>query len=214
MESAVIYLRTSTKEQNPETQKKECVEFCKNHGWEILDIVSEQASAFKKDVKREGRDKIIAMAHRGEIKHICVWALDRWVRNRDTLIEDVTILLNYGCKLHGVKDAWLEDINIEGPLGKSIREFLLGLVGSLAQMESERRSERVLMGKRRSRRKQGRKALKLDEELIIKLHKQGLSLKKIAREYGLVHRKKVSHMTIKNFLNKLMAAKVSNLSEV
>lgn len=203
MEKATIYLRTSTREQNPELQREECINYCNNHNWEVVEVYSEQVSAYKKDVKRPERDKVVERARLGEVQHIVVWAFDRWIRDRDTLIEDVTTLINYGCKLHSVKDSWLESINIEGPLGKTIREFLLGLIGSLAQLESQRRSERVFLGKQRTKKKQGRRPLNLDQELITNLHKQGLSTYKIAEEYNKLHKPHVSHMTIHNLIKKL-----------
>jgi DNA invertase Pin-like site-specific DNA recombinase len=207
MNKAIIYLRTSTKEQNPELQKEDCINFCKNHNWEIVGIYTEQVSAFKKDVKREQRDIVVEKARLGEAQHIVVWAFDRWVRNRDTLVEDIASLINYGCQLHSVKDAWLESVNIEGPLGKTIREFLLGLVGSLAEMESSRRSERIFLGKQRTKKKQGRKPLKLDTELILELHNKGLSTYKIAAEYNQLHKPHVSHMTIYNIIKKYKGGK-------
>lgn len=210
---AIVYLRTSTKEQNPALQKENCLDFCKNHGWEVVGIYTEQVSAYKKDVKREQRDIVVEKARLGEAQHIVVWAFDRWVRNRDTLVEDVTTLINYGCQLHSVKDAWLESVNIEGPLGKTIREFLLGLVGSLAEMESSRRSERIFLGKQRTKKIQGRKPLKLDTELIFELHKKGLSTYKIAEEYNKLHKPNISHMTVYNMLKKekeLKGGKIKN----
>lgn len=200
MNKAIIYLRTSTKEQNPELQKEDCLNFCKNHGWEVVGIYTEQVSAYKKDVKREQRDIVVEKARLGEAQHIVVWAFDRWVRNRDTLVEDVTTLINYGCQLHSVKDAWLESVNIEGPLGRTIREFLLGLVGSMGEMESSRRSQRIWLGKQKTKKKQGRKPLKLDIELIFNLRKQGLSTYKLAEEYNKTHRPHISHMTVYNIL--------------
>lgn len=200
---AGIYLRVSTKEQNEEIQKEECVRFCNNHNWEIECIYQERVSAFKKDVKRPEKDKLVEKARLGEIQHIVVWAFDRWIRDRDTLLEDVTTLLNYGCKLHSVKDSWFESINIEGPLGKTIREFMLGLIGSLAQMESERKGERIWLGKQKSKKKQGRKSIERDIELIKKLHNQRLSTYKIAKEYNKVHRPHISHQAVYNIIKKL-----------
>ena len=203
MDNTSIYLRVSTKEQDETKQKQDCLDYCKNKGWNVLKVYQEKVSAFKKDVKRPERDAVVESARLGEIKHIVVWSFDRWVRNRDTLLEDVTTLLHYGCKLHSVKDAWLESINIEGSLGKTIREFMLGLIGSLAQMESERRSERIFLGKRNTNIKQGRKNVKRDEDLILKLHKQGLSTYKISKEYNKIHRPHISHQSVFNLIKKL-----------
>jgi len=200
---AGIYLRVSTKEQNEETQKQDCIDYCNNHSFEIKGTYQERVSAFKKDVKRVQRDKIMEQARLGKINHIVVWAFDRWIRDRDTLLEDVNVLMNYGCKIHSVKDNWLESINIEGSLGKTIREFMLGLIGSLAQMESERKSERIWLGKQKTNIKQGRKPKNIHYKLIEQLHKKGLSSYAIAKQYNLKHRPHVSHMTCYNYLRKL-----------
>jgi len=145
---AIIYLRTSTEDQEPENQKKECLEFARNRGYEVTEILLEKLSGFKQ-IDRPEYEKVKEKARKGEIKAVIVWALDRWVRNRDTLLEDTTILRNYGCKIHSVKEAWLEAINIEGSLGKTIQEFLLGLMGSIGEMESQRKSERVKLAVRK-----------------------------------------------------------------
>ena len=148
MEKVVIYLRTSTEDQEPENQKRECIRFAENRGYEVKEVLLERLSGFKQ-VDRPKYEKIKEMARKGEIKAVIVWALDRWVRNRDTLLEDTTVLRNYGCKIHSVKEAWLEAINIEGALGKTIQEFLLGLMGSMGEMESQRKSERVRLAVRK-----------------------------------------------------------------
>jgi len=179
---ASIYLRTSTREQFPEKQKVECLEFIKERGYELEGVYTEQLSGYKQ-IERPEYEKLKEKARRGEIKAIVVWALDRWVRNRDTLLEDVTILRNYGVKLHSVKEAWLEAINIEGSLGKTIQDFLLGLIGSLAQMESQRKSERTKMAYDNRKGIWGRRNLPEEtQKAIIEAFKQGRSYSKICLE--------------------------------
>ncbi len=206
-----IYLRTSTKEQNPELQKNDCINFAISKGYEIDCIEEEKLSGFK-DIERPKYEMIKEKARRGEIKAVIVWALDRWVRNRDTLIEDVTILRTYGCKIHSVKEAWLEAINIEGSLGKTIQEFLLGLIGSLGEMESQRKSERMIIAyKGYSGSSWGRPELAKEvNEQIIDLFLKGHSLREIREKvfYWDSNRNKkiVSlgyvHKTIKDFKGK------------
>lgn len=186
MVGAAIYCRVSTEEQHADKQKPDCIEFCKSKGYEIITIEEEKLSGFK-NVERPKYEIIKELARRGEIKAVVVWALDRWVRNRDTLLEDVTILRNYGCKIHSVKEAWLEAINIEGPLGKTIQDFLLGLIGSLAEIESSRKSERVRMAfKNHKGKKWGRPEIHTNKKkIILELHKKGLSYRKIKDQTGL-----------------------------
>jgi len=184
---AVIYIRTSTLEQNPENQLEACKKFAINRGYTVEGIYKEQISAFK-DIERPKYTEIKKLAYKGEIQAVIVWALDRWVRNRDTLLEDVTILREYGVKLHSIQEEWLEAINIEGSLGKTIQDFLLGLIGSLGEMESQRKSERVKIAyikhkkEERKYKKWGRKNLpsRVIKE-ILELHKKGKSIRYIAQ---------------------------------
>lgn len=155
----VIYLRTSTTEQTPEKQLNDCLLFAKSRGYEVLKVYTEQLSGYKTNIVRPMYEEIKTLAYEGKINAVIVWALDRWVRNRDTLLEDVTILRNYNCKLHSVNEQWLEAVNIEGPLGKTIQDFLLGLVGSLAQLESKRKSERTIMAYNNRKGRWGRKGI-------------------------------------------------------
>ncbi len=180
---AAIYLRVSTKEQDPDKQKKECLALAKNKGYDIHSIHLEQLSAFKQIIRPE-YEKVKESARKGEIQAVIVWALDRWVRNRDTLLEDVTILKNYGVKLHSIKDAWLEIINIEGSLGRTIQDFLLGLIGSIAESESERKSERVQMAfKNHKGKKWGRPKVHTNKiNVILDLRKQGLTYREIQKK--------------------------------
>jgi DNA invertase Pin-like site-specific DNA recombinase len=181
---ADILLRTSTTGQHPEKQKEDCLALAKSKGYDIGEIFLEQVSGYKQDIAREGYDAIKIKARDRKIDAVIVWAIDRWVRNRDTLLEDITILRSYGVKLHSVREAWLEAINIDGALGKTIQEFLLGLIGSLAEMESKRKSERMIMAFANHKgNKWGRPSLNLDiDKQIIELYKKEISLREISRQ--------------------------------
>lgn len=180
--NAVIYLRTSTAEQYPEKQKADCLRFAESRNYNVIHIYEEQLSGYK-NITRPSYEEVKQLAYKGEIKAVIVWALDRWVRNRDTLLEDISTLTSYGCKLHSVQEQWLEAINIEGALGRTIQDFLLGLIGSLAQMESQRKSERTKMAYLNRSGRWGRKSLpKVTQQKIIECYKQGKSLRQISKE--------------------------------
>jgi len=184
---AIIYLRTSTEEQDPENQRKQCEDFAKKVGYEVVDVFLEQISAFKK-VDRPLYEKAKQMARKRQIDAVVVWSLDRWVRNRDTLLEDVMILRNFGCRIHSVREDWLEAVNIEGSLGKTIQDFLLGLIGSIAEMESEKTSERIKAAferhkKKKKGKKWGRPSVHTNKKRVIIEHwKKGMSYREISEK--------------------------------
>lgn len=179
-----IYLRTSTTEQNPDNQKAECLEYAKNKGYEVSPdhIFVEQLSAYK-NIERPKYEEVKILAKTSKIKAVIVWAIDRWVRNKSTLLYDATELRNYGCKLHSVKEPYLETINIDGPFGETINDLLLGLVGSMAQIESQRKSERVKIAFQNHKgKKWGRpKTLKEVDDWIIELFLENKSIRQIKK---------------------------------
>ncbi len=183
---AAIYLRTSTLEQNPENQREACLKFAKSRGYDVEGVYLEQLSGFKQ-IERPEYEKIKQKAHEGEIQAVIVWALDRWVRDRDTLLEDVMILRSSNCKLHSVQEAWLDTINIEGAFGRTIQEFLLGIIGSQAQSESERKSRRVKIAHSNHKgKKWGRPKIHTNKKKIVwGLRSDGKKLKEIASVVGL-----------------------------
>jgi DNA invertase Pin-like site-specific DNA recombinase len=184
--NAAIYIRTSTFEQDPENQIEDCKTLAISRGYLIEGIYSEQLSGYK-DVLRPKYELILNKAHRGEINAVIVWAFDRWVRNRDTLLEDVTILRNCGCKIHSCKESWLEAINIDGAIGRTIQEFLLGLIGSIAELESQRKSERVKIAHRNYKgAKWGRPSVHTNKKKVIfDLRDKGLTMRQIVQQSGL-----------------------------
>jgi len=199
-----IYIRTSTQEQHPEKQEKECLDFLKARGYELGQIHLERLSGYKQIIRPE-YDKVKERARQGKIQAVIVWALDRWVRNRDTLLEDVTVLRNYGCKIHSVREYWLEAINIEGGLGKTIQDFLLGLIGSIAELESQRKSERVKMAFRNHKgKKWGRKPIHTNKiNIVLRLRNDGKTIREISKET------KLGIGTISNICSKKQGGKLS-----
>ena len=47
MIKAIIYIRTSTREQHPEKQLKDCEDFAKQRGYEVVEVLEEKLSGFK-----------------------------------------------------------------------------------------------------------------------------------------------------------------------
>jgi DNA invertase Pin-like site-specific DNA recombinase len=203
MKKAVIYLRTSTEEQHPENQLEECRRFAESRGYAVgdEDVYLEHVSAWKKNVERPYYDKIKHDAHTGIISAVIVWSVDRWIRDMQVLVSDLAYFADRNVKFHSVKEHYIETMNIEGPLGRTIREFLYGLVGSIAEMESQRLSERTKRGMERARKqgKQiGRPKATFNRYRAAQLISEGVSIGKIAKELG------SNKATIFRFKNQLL----------
>jgi len=205
-DKAIIYNRVSTTEQNPELQLKECAEFCKSKGWEIVgEPLQEQASAFKDESKREKFQEMLQRAEKGEFKHIVVWNMDRFSRQPEEEVLKLVKKLNliYGVDINAVKgDMWSElvqsisKIKEQGFIGEAISDFLEKIIRGLefqrAYRESKNKSERVKLAVRKEEgqktksykgNKWGRKSINSDrlKEKVKELKQQGLSIREILK---------------------------------
>lgn len=180
----IIYLRTSTEEQNPENQLADCKKLTNE---EFL-LIQDQQSAFKDNIERNGFNKAIKLIKQGKIKHFIVWDLDRIYRNRLKLKEFFQLCKIYKCNIHSVRQDWLEQLtNIPEPFNDIMHELMLNLMGWLAEDESKKKSDRVKMAVRRvagvtrsyKGKKWGRKKLPKTEKQIIELHKEGRNMREI-----------------------------------
>lgn len=149
MDKAVIYIRVSTELQTEESQIKLCEKLCKERNFEIKGIYKDHAKSAYHNVKRKGYDQIMELVKKKEINHIVVAALDRWTRKgSDELKATIDYLSFYDVQLHSVRESWLEAINLPGGMGKVVKDFMIGMVGWIAEKESKDKSDRVKTSKR------------------------------------------------------------------
>jgi DNA invertase Pin-like site-specific DNA recombinase len=208
---AIIYNRTSTKEQNPELQLQDCLIFCKEKNLEVVDKILEQGSAYKKDKVREEWEKVIQRAKQEKL-NIVLWRYDRAFRNRKEFFEFMKVMFEvYQVKVYSVKEPsiisfWnmLEQSYSDNPvmnelikgIFKTLWDFLIQQAGEEAEEESRKKSDRVKLSivKTDSEgntiktisykgNKWGRKLLSEEtNNKIIEAYKQGRSLRQITKE--------------------------------
>ena len=204
MNDVAIYIRVSNTEQTEESQRQPCIDYCKEHGWNIIKVYSDHAKSAYKNVRRPQYEKVLASVRQKSIDHIVVWSLDRWCRRGPReLRSTIDYLASYGVQLHSVKEQWIESINMPGSLGQTFKDFMIGIVGWLAEQESTRKSERVKESLKYQRALKkgnvGRPALPDEvKKRIAVLLKQGRSYSNIRKEvtyegkYNRVHRVSVA----------------------
>lgn len=182
----IIYVRTSTDEQEPENQIKDCQKLCNGE----YELFQDKQSAFTDKKDREGFEKARRLIKQGRVKHFIAWDLDRIYRNRIRLKEFFTFCNLYKCQIHSFNQQWLEELNeIPQPFNEIMHDLMLNLMGWLAEDESKKKSDRVKLAVRNINgitksykgNKWGRKSIskKIVKE-VLELEKQGLSLRAIA----------------------------------
>lgn len=200
----IIYLRTSTKEQNPELQKDKCIEFCSKIGLNVVEIAIEQGSAYRLEKVRPIWEKIVQRAKKEKLD-IVLWRYDRAFRNREEFFKFMKVMFEvYGTKVYSVTEPSImsfwdmmsknhSDNPIFNELLKAIFnamwDFMIRQAGEQAEEESRKKSERVKLAVRKVNgvtksykgNKWGRKKIKIDEKIIL-LHKKGKTTREINKE--------------------------------
>ena len=100
----IVYLRTSTEEQHPENQLRDC----KTLTNEEFEVVEEKQSAWK-DKERPKFESIKSRIKDGEVQELICWDWDRLFRNRNRLKQFFEFCKIYKCKIHSFRQKFFED---------------------------------------------------------------------------------------------------------
>jgi len=183
----IIYIRTSTTEQNPENQLEQCLTLEKEGNYEVIE---DKQSAWNEKKHRHGFDRLRRLIKANRVKNIIVWDLDRLYRNRKNLIAFFKLCKAYGCRIHPFRQQWLEELNnMPKPFNEMMYDLMLQIMGWIAEEESTKKSERVKQAVRREGgitksykgNKWGRKSIsKQAISKVLELNKQGYSIRDIA----------------------------------
>lgn len=188
---AVIYLRTSTEEQNPENQLKNCLTLIESN--EIKEgeytIVEERLSAWK-EIERPLFKEIINSIKKKEINILIVWDLDRLYRNRKNLLGFFQLCAVHGVKILSYRQKWLTDLQtLKLPTGfewiaeMQINNFL-NFLGWISEDESNKKSDRVKIAfKNHKGKRWGRPKVHTNKiNVILEYYNQGLSYRQISEK--------------------------------
>jgi len=230
---SVIYLRTSTEEQDPELQKKSCEELAQKLNIKDYQILEEQRSAFKDDSKREQFNIILKGIKRNSIKEIIVWDLDRIYRNRKKLVGFFELCKSFKCGIYSVRQTFLNEIQaVVLPEGFDfIKEMMIGnfiqFLGWIAEDESKKKSMRVKNAVRMTEEgafsykgnKWGRKELSngvIKKVLDLKKENPNLSIREIAKQIFYYDKNNNSKKISRSAVHKILTGshrKIKSLSD-
>lgn len=208
----LIYLRTSTNEQNPEIQLRDIQSAFNLDDYKIF---IEKDSAWAENVVRPEFDNCLSLIKSGKVNHVYVWHLDRIYRNRKKL-KDFFLLCNHKkTTIHSFSQKWLESINsIPEPFNEIVQELLVNLMGWTAEDESTKKSNRIKMAvvkKENSKtvsykgNRWGRKPFPPQTiKRVLELSNQGLSIRQIASQVTVFDKnrneKKISRSSVHKIL--------------
>jgi len=171
---AVLYIRVSTDEQNPENQVLILTNFAKSRGIEIVDrCVDPGISGYEtKPEEREGWRKAVEAAkkHRAAI---LVFSLDRIARRYDYLVKTLDKLREEGIQVIAYQEEWLQSLSAipDEALRKLIFDIVVRALAYGYQKYVESLREKIKAGMERAKRegKHVGRPPAVPEEFLIKI---------------------------------------------
>ena len=190
---AGIYARVSTKEQDINKQVQELIDYCKRNNYEYILYVDKGISGAKES--RPEFNRLMEDVRLKKLDILIVYKIDRLARS----IQHFTHIMSE------LKNKEIDFISITQPIDttSSSGKLLMNILGCFAEFERDMISERVALGKKRSKKKQGRKKKNINLKTILELKERGLSTYKIAKEYNKNHKPYISHQTVHTIIKKM-----------
>ena len=187
MRIKIKYIRTSSREQQPELQLRDLEKICIDDAT----IYKEQRSAWQENVKRPVFAKVLELIEKDKVSDVYFWDLDRCYRSRLRLKDFFLLCKQHDCKIHSYNQRWLETIHtITPPFNDMVLELLTSVFGWIGEEESTKKSLRVKMAVVKNKHGQtysykgakwGRKGFsRIVKEKVWALHKEGKSIREIA----------------------------------
>ncbi len=144
MVGAVIYVRVSTKEQTENlslpTQLRACEEYCRRHGFEIVNRFQEQGESAKTTDRSELQNLLkYCRTHKGKVHFVIVYNLTRFAREKYDHFALRAHLKSLGISLRSATEP-IDDT--------STGKLMEGVLAAFAQFDNDVRSDRTRAGMR------------------------------------------------------------------
>jgi len=193
MSKVALYARVSTNGQDPETQLLALREYAQARQLEVFSEYVDIGISGSKD-SRPALNRLMADARKRRFDTVLVARFDRFARSTRHLVLALEEFNALGVDFISLS----ESVDTSTPMGKMVYT----VIAAVAELERSLIRERVVMGLQRAKAQGkpiGRPPTKVDEQKVLSLRSQGLSLRAIGQQVG-VSRTKVQKVLSRNTL--------------
>jgi DNA invertase Pin-like site-specific DNA recombinase len=183
----VIQARVSTNSQDYKRQIEELQDYSKMMNYEVVAIFEEKISGGKTNEERPELMKMINFIKSNKIDKVLCWELSRIGRNTIEVLKTIQ-LLNDNCISLYIKNHNIETLNDKCEINP-MSQFLIQILTSVSEMEKTQIRQRIKSGYESYRKNGGKvgrkegfkkdnKTLLTEHKDVVKLLKQGYSVRK------------------------------------
>jgi len=190
---AAIYCRVSTTDQSTELQRNEITRYIESRGWDLHQVYDDVGKTGTNANRPEFKN-LMNDARERKFDVLVIWKLDRLFRSLKGMVNSLTEFEELGIEFVSMKDH-IDLTTINGRL-------MAGVLGAFAEFEADLIRERVKAGLENAKKKGVKlgRPRKINNQDVLKLYRQGLSLGKIAEQLNIS--KSGVHGVVKTYLNK------------
>lgn len=175
-----IYARVSTtdKNQDLDTQLIPLQDYCKNRGWEVYKIYTDEMSGSKES--RPMLNQLLKDAHKKQFDVVVVFRFDRFSRSTKQLIDSLETFNSLGIDFV----SYQESIDTTTPAGKA----MFTMISAFSEFERNIIRERIKAGLEKAKAKGkrlGRPRLDIDIKRLKELRSKGLTIRAMEKETGI-----------------------------
>jgi DNA invertase Pin-like site-specific DNA recombinase len=186
----VIQSRVSTNIQDNKRQIDELKEYSKRNGYKVLSVFEEKISGAKKNDERPELLELIDFVKKNNVDKVLCWELSRLGRNTIEVLKTIQLFNENKISLF-IKNYNIETLTDDKEVNP-LSQFMVQILSSVSQMERTQIRQRVKSGYdnyrvnggkvgRKSGYRKSNDTILNENKDIVKLLKQGLSVRKIMK---------------------------------
>ena len=149
MQSAVIFVRVSKKEQDYQRQVEDLRAVAQSQAVQVVAEIAEKISGAKRNPDREGIQQLLELSRRGAIQKVLVSEVSRLGRSTVEVLQIVEELTQLGISIY-VQSFGME--TLKNGKRNPAAQFMFTLLAEFARLERETLRERILSGMDEARR--------------------------------------------------------------
>ena len=141
MKPVVIYQRVSTQDQNFDSQVDDLKKWAEDNNFNVVASFGEKITGYDPEIERLEYDKMKAYVFKHNIKNIAIWEISRLSRSMAKLKSELKIFTDKEVNIYFKKE------NVNSLSQTTMDKFVINMLGSMAELESDTIRERTERGR-------------------------------------------------------------------